>query len=92
MKLDKINYPSALNKTQLQRKTFYSDREEAFLFASAPKNKFSLGIDYTVKKLGFGAHFTLLERSTKTWWSRAPIRFAEIRFTCSVFSEQWDLA
>ena len=58
MKLDKINYPSALNKTQLQRKTFYSDREEAFLFASAPKNKFSLGIDYTVKKLGFGAHFT----------------------------------
>lgn len=58
MKLDKINYPSALSKTQLQRKTFYSDREEAFLYASAPKGKFSLGVDYTVKKLGFGAHFT----------------------------------
>ena len=58
MTLDKINYPTALSNTQLQRKTFYSDREEAFLFASAPKSKFSLGLDYTVKKLGFGTHFT----------------------------------
>ncbi len=58
MKLDKINYPSALSNTPLQRKTFYSDREEAFLFASAPKNKFSLGADYTVNKLGFGIHLT----------------------------------
>ena len=40
------------------RKTFYSDREEAFLKASAPKSKFSLGLDYTMQKFGFGAHFT----------------------------------
>jgi iron complex outermembrane receptor protein len=58
MDIDKINYPSALNNTPLQRKTFYSDREEAFLKASAPKYKFSLGVDYTMDKLGFGAHFT----------------------------------
>ena len=58
MEINKINYPSALKSTQLQRKTFYSDREEAFLFASAPKSKFSLGVDYTMDKLGFGAHFT----------------------------------
>jgi iron complex outermembrane recepter protein len=56
--IDEIHYPSALSNTPLQRKTFYSDREEAFLKASAPKSKFSLGLDYTMDKLGFGAHFT----------------------------------
>jgi iron complex outermembrane receptor protein len=56
--IDDINIPVKLNDTKLHQKTFYSDREEAFLKASAPKNKFSLGIDYTMTKLGFGAHFT----------------------------------
>jgi iron complex outermembrane receptor protein len=58
MTLDKINYPSALNSTPLQRKTFYSDREEAFLKASAPNGKFSLGTDFTHKKMGVGIHLT----------------------------------
>ena len=56
--IDEIHYPSALNDTKLHQKTFYSDREEAFLKASAPKTKFSLGFDYTIAKLGLGAHFT----------------------------------
>jgi iron complex outermembrane receptor protein len=56
--VDAINVPSALNDSKLHQKTFYSDREEAFLKASAPKSKFSLGVDYTCNKLGFGAHFT----------------------------------
>lgn len=56
--IDAIHVPAALNDTKLHQKTFYSDREEAFLKASAPKAKFSLGLDYTVNKLGFGAHFT----------------------------------
>jgi iron complex outermembrane recepter protein len=56
--IDDINVPAKLNDTKLHQKTFYSDREEAFLKASAPKNKFSLGLDYTMVKLGFGAHFT----------------------------------
>lgn len=56
--IDAIHVPSALNDTKLHQKTFYSDREEAFLKASAPKGKFSLSADYTVGKLGFGAHFT----------------------------------
>ncbi|MEI9910861.1 MAG: TonB-dependent receptor [Bacteroidota bacterium] len=56
--IDDINVPVKLNDTKLHQKTFYSDREEAFLKASAPKNKFSLGLDYTMVKLGFGAHFT----------------------------------
>ena len=58
IKLDKINVPSALNGTQLNRKTFYSDREEAFLKASAPNSKISLGIDYTTGPIGFKVQFT----------------------------------
>jgi len=58
IKIDEINYPSELSNTPLQRKTFYSDREEAFLKASAPKSKFSLNLNYTMDKLGFGANFT----------------------------------
>ena len=56
--IDKINVPSALNGTPLNRKTFYSDREEAFLKASAPNSKVSLGVDYTTGALGFKAQFT----------------------------------
>ena len=56
--IDEIHVPPALNDIPLHQKTFYSDREEAFLKASAPNNKFSLGLDYTMDKLGFGAHFT----------------------------------
>ncbi len=58
IKLDKINVPSALNGTQLNRKTFYSDREEAFLKASAPNSKISFGIDYTTGPIGFKVQFT----------------------------------
>jgi iron complex outermembrane receptor protein len=56
--IDDINIPVKLNDTKLHQKTFYSDREEAFFKASAPKSKFSLGLDYTMVKIGFGAHFT----------------------------------
>ena len=56
--IDDIHVPAALNDSKLHQKTFYSDREEAFLKASAPKAKFSLGLDYSLARLGFGAHFT----------------------------------
>ncbi|MEO6357738.1 MAG: TonB-dependent receptor, partial [Ferruginibacter sp.] len=56
--IDKINIPSALNGTPLNRKTFYSDREEAFLKASAPNRKISLGIDYSIGAFGVKAQFT----------------------------------
>lgn len=58
MKIDEIHVPAALNSNALNRKTFFSDREEAFLLASAPNKKFSLSLDYTVGKLGFGTHLT----------------------------------
>ena len=58
LNVDAIHVPSALNDSKLHQKTFYSDREEAFLKASAPNGKFSLGADYTTKTLGFGVHLT----------------------------------
>ena len=56
--IDDIHIPDVLNTSKLLQKTFYSDREEAFLKASAPKAKFSLGADYTRSKLGLGVHMT----------------------------------
>jgi iron complex outermembrane receptor protein len=58
MTIDAVHVPAALNGTELNRKTFFSDREEAFLLASAPKIKFSLGPEYDMHKVGIGAHFT----------------------------------
>ena len=54
MKIDDIKIPAALNGNYRQRKTFFSDREEAFLRASAPKAKFSLALSYTLAKFGAG--------------------------------------
>ncbi len=58
MTVDQVHYPPGFSSTYKLQKTFFSDREEAFLIASAPKSKFSLGIDYTKSKFGVGAHFT----------------------------------
>lgn len=58
MKVDKINVPSALNGTVLNQKTFFSDREESFLLASAPNAKFNMSLEYNLKKLGVGTHLT----------------------------------
>ena len=58
MKLDQIKVPAALNGTVLNQKTFYSDREVAFLVASAPKTKFSLRLGYNINQFGFGTTFT----------------------------------
>ncbi|MBS1512529.1 MAG: TonB-dependent receptor [Bacteroidetes bacterium] len=58
IKLDKINVPAALSTTTLNKNTFYSDREIAFLKASAPKEKFNLNLEYDLHKFGFGTHLT----------------------------------
>jgi iron complex outermembrane receptor protein len=58
MTIDAIHVPAALNSTELNRKTFFSDREEAFLLASAPDIKFSLGLEYNMNKFGVGTHLT----------------------------------
>lgn len=56
--IDKINVPSALSSTKLNSKTFYSDREEAFLKASAPNSKLSLGADYATGPWGARVQLT----------------------------------
>ncbi len=58
MEVDEINIPAALDDSYLHRKTFFSDREEAFLLASAPKAKAGLSLDYNINKLGFGVRLT----------------------------------
>ncbi len=58
MQVDGINVPTALNDSYLHRKTFFSDREEAFLLASAPAAKMNLNFEYTVGKVGLGLRFT----------------------------------
>jgi iron complex outermembrane receptor protein len=56
MTVDAVHVPAALNDSYRHRKTFFSDREEAFLLASAPNAKFTVSFEYTMKKLGFGTH------------------------------------
>jgi iron complex outermembrane receptor protein len=58
MKINSIHVPEKLNDSYLHRKTFFSDREEAFLKASAPKSKFSLNLEYDINKVGIGTHLT----------------------------------
>ncbi len=58
MTIDEINVPAKLNDTELHRKTFFSDREEAFVLASAPKSKFALSLEYGIKKFSIGARLT----------------------------------
>jgi len=58
MEIDDIHVPDKLNDSYLHRKTFFSDREEAFLLASAPKSKFSLSLEYNINDFGIGTHLT----------------------------------
>jgi iron complex outermembrane receptor protein len=58
MDINAVHVPPALNGTVLNQKTFFSDREEAFLLASAPNTKFSLSLEYDVNKFGVGTHLT----------------------------------
>ncbi len=58
MQIDAVDVPAALNDSYVHQKTFFSDREEAFLKASAPKSKFSLNLEYDMGKFGIGTHLT----------------------------------
>lgn len=55
-----INYMSISeikNKT-LDQETFFGKRDQQFLLASAPKNKFNLGVNYEYKKIKTSLNFT----------------------------------
>ena len=48
-----VNHMSitSINNKMLDKETFFGERDQQFLLASAPKNKFNLGINYQFKKL-----------------------------------------
>jgi iron complex outermembrane receptor protein len=58
MTIDRINVPDPLNDTKDHRNTFLSERERAFILASAPKSKFSLNLEYGMNQLSIGARLT----------------------------------
>ena len=63
MKVNKVHIPKKLDDSYSHRKTFFSDREEAFLKASAPRAKFSLNMSYGTEKASVGTHITYFGRS-----------------------------
>ncbi|ULQ56227.1 TonB-dependent receptor [Flavihumibacter rivuli] len=58
MTIDDINVPEKLDATDDLRATFFTEREQAFLLASAPKSKFGLNLEYNWKKFGIGTRLT----------------------------------
>ena len=57
--VDKINVPTELGGNKyISQKTFFSDREESLLKASAPASKINLSAQYNCKKIGVGMTLT----------------------------------
>jgi iron complex outermembrane receptor protein len=53
--IDRVNVPATLDDSYIHRKSFFSDREAAFLKASAPSSKIVLSADFQTKKWSIGA-------------------------------------
>jgi len=58
MNIDKINVPAKLNDSYVHRQSFFSDREQRFVKASAPPVKMGLNLEYGINKISFGSHLT----------------------------------
>jgi len=58
IKINKVNVPSTFSGSASDSANFFSDREQYFLKASAPKDKFSLNLEYGVKQFTVGTHIT----------------------------------
>ena len=58
MSIDRINVPAKLSGSRDLQQTFLSDREQAFILASAPPQKFALNAEYGLKKWSFGGRLT----------------------------------
>lgn len=56
MTIDKVNVPDKLNDTKEHQFTFLSYNARSVLLASAPTSKFSLGLEYGIKKFAAGTH------------------------------------
>ena len=57
LNIDKINIPNALNASYDTQQAFFSDREQAYIKASAPPIKLGLNLDYGFGNWMVGAHF-----------------------------------
>lgn len=58
MSINKINVPNKLNDTESHQKQFLSDREQAFILASAPPIKMGINLEYGYKKLNVGTRLS----------------------------------
>ncbi|MBK8954814.1 MAG: TonB-dependent receptor [Saprospiraceae bacterium] len=54
MEIDQINIPAELNTSESNREYFFSEREQYFLIASAPKTKFGMALDYSWDRFSVG--------------------------------------
>ncbi|TDW96300.1 iron complex outermembrane receptor protein [Dinghuibacter silviterrae] len=58
LNIDKINIPAALAIDYNHEQTFFSDREQDFVKASAPPEKLDLNLEYNCNKFSVGTHLT----------------------------------
>lgn len=58
IKIEKINVPSTFSGSASDSANFFSDREQYFLKASAPKSKFSMNLEYGHRQWTVGTHLT----------------------------------
>ncbi|WP_332733043.1 TonB-dependent receptor [Flavihumibacter sp.] len=64
MTIDKVNVPGKLSGTPELRATFLTDREQAFILASAPNSKFGLVLEHNWAKFGIGSRITYFGKQT----------------------------
>jgi iron complex outermembrane receptor protein len=58
IRINKINVPSTFDGSPSDSANFFSDREQYFLKASAPKSKFSMNLEYGRRSWTVGTHVT----------------------------------
>lgn len=59
MKINKVNVPGPLNHSFEEQQSFFSEREQKFVLASAPPEKIGLTLDYGfTKNVKIGTHLT----------------------------------
>ena len=58
MDITNVNIPPELSGSDFLRNSFLSDREKAFILASAPRTKYALNLEYGMNKLTVGARAT----------------------------------
>ncbi|HLX66847.1 MAG TPA: hypothetical protein VKR41_07615, partial [Puia sp.] len=58
IRINKVNVPSTFDGSPSDSANFFSDREQYFLKASAPKSKFSMNLEYGRRSWTVGTHVT----------------------------------